>query len=518
MKAARLMIQGTGSSVGKSLITAALCRIFARRGISVAPFKPQNMSLNSFITAEGHEISRAQAVQAEAAGIEPSALMNPVLLKPSGERVSQVIVNGEVRAVMSAEEYYAFRGALKDEVRAAFNALAARHDLVLIEGAGSPAEINLAENDIANMGAADLCDAPVILAGDIERGGVFAALYGTVKLLDIPRQRRVKGFIINKFRGDMRILEPGLRQLAYLLARPVFGVLPYRRMHIDEEDSLSERPNGGFAGEAKAGKAAPELDVAIIRLPRLSGFTDFAVFEAMPEIFPDIAPRHVDDPRLLGAPDLIILPGTRNTLEDLAFLRESGLADALLARRAEGAAIIGIGGGFQMLGKRVRGPEGGKSAKGELPGLGLLDMDTLCTEKKRTVRMRGRIGAAAAATPLLRGAAGMEVAGHEVHMGESQSLACPPLGLDAPGGAFGALSGDGLVFGSYVHGFFDNTALSRLLLNNLRQRKGLDPLNPPAAADENFRQAEYGRLADMVEANLDMPALEAVIWEGEGGR
>ena len=497
------MIQGTGSSVGKSLLTAALCRLFRRRGLSVAPFKSQNMSLNSFITREGHEIGRAQAVQAEAAGIEPSSLMNPVLLKPSADHTSQVIVNGRVRAVMSAREYYAFRHTLRAEVMRAFEELAARHDLVIMEGAGSPAEINLRENDLANMGMAGMADAPVILVGDIDRGGVFASLYGTVALLEEGERRRIRGLIVNKFRGDVSILEPGLRRLEELLDRPVLGVLPYRRFLIDEEDSLTERirPQSGPSPSVPG-----RLDIAVIRLPRLSNFTDFAVFDSLP----DVRLRYADSPADLGGPDLLIIPGTKNTLDDMRFLEQSGLAAAILSLHSRGTPLVGVCGGFQMLGKLIRDPLGVESGHGEIQGLGLLDMETLFGPWKETTRTRLAVSADHG---ILQGTRGMVLSGYEIHQGQSQEAARSPLGHTDQGKPEGAVNASGNVVGTYLHGIFDNHEFTRTVLNNIRQSRGLPS---PADAGPDYatlRQAEYDRLADMVERHLDMPALTRIIEE-----
>lgn len=511
MRAKRLMIQGTGSSVGKSLLVAALCRIFARKGLRVAPFKAQNMSLNSCITEEGHEMGRAQAVQAEAAGIAPSSLMNPVLLKPCGDRTSQVIVNGVARTTLGAREYYAFRPTLREEVMRSFSLLAQRHDLILIEGAGSPAEINLRENDIANMGMAEMADAPVLLVGDIDRGGVFASLFGTVKLLEPAEQDRIRGFIINKFRGDRDILEPGLRDLEQLLARPVLGVLPWLDVCIDEEDSLTERLGRGNV------RARADLDIVVLRLPRLSNFTDFAVFDIMP----DVRLRYADTAGAIGNPDLVILPGTKNTLRDMRHVRESGLERRILALHRSGTPILGVCGGFQMLGRAIRDPQGLEGEAGWMPGLGLLDVETVFAPHKKTTRTRAALAPQACASGLLRGMAGLSLSGYEIHMGRSEIL--PGTGhvsllRGEDGSGEGLADIRGAVFGVYMHGLFDNMAFTRGLLDNLRENKGLPPLSPaesgsPAAYAE-FRQSQYDLLADRVEACLDMHALEAIIAGG----
>ena len=531
-----LMVQGTASSAGKSMLVTALCRIFRRKGLSVAPFKAQNMSLNSFITADGLEMGRAQVAQAEAAGIEPSALMNPILLKPGSDHCSQVIVNGVVHATMDAREYYRTRHTLRPAVLEAFTRLAAEHDLIIIEGAGSPAEINLRENDLANMGVAELADAPVILVGDIDRGGVFASLYGTVALLEPEEQRRIQGVVINKFRGELAILEPGLRQLEELLDRPVLGVLPYMDIVLDEEDSLAERlEKKQQRVRPSLHTAAPDmptddtLDIAVLRLPRLSNFTDFAAFDTLP----DVNLRYVADTVSLGHPDLLIIPGSKSTIADMHFLWDSGLAEAVRALHATGTPVVGICGGYQMLGKSIRDPEGTESSLTHAPGLGLLDVETDFAPAKRTTRTRLTI---LADTGLLSGTGGMQLEGYEIHMGismvrkESQRLAvygsadsadeqvASPTtireGAMKPDTVYeGATSPDGMVVGSYLHGFFDNLAFTRTLVNTLRRKKGLAPLPMLSGTYTAFKEAAYDRLADEVEAHLDMPALERIIWD-----
>ena len=436
--------------------------------------------------------------------------MNPVLLKPSADHVSQVIVNGRVRAVMSAREYYAFRHSLRDEILQSFTTLAARHDLIIIEGAGSPAEINLRENDLANMGMAAMADAPVLLTGDIDRGGVFASLYGTVKLLEPHEQRRVRGLIVNKFRGDVGILEPGLRQLENLLGLPVLGVLPYRRFLIDEEDSLTDRL-GACPDSAPAGDSG-RLDIVVVRLPRLSNFTDFAVFDSLP----DVRLRYVDHPASLRRPDLLIIPGSKNTLDDMRFLDQSGLSRAILDLHAGGTPIIGICGGFQMLGRTIRDPLGVESAQDSIHGLGLLPLDTLFSPEKHTAQTSLAVSADKG---LLRGTRGMVLSGYEIHMGHSAPApdfhagGASALGLSPERPPQGAVNANGSVMGAYLHGLFDNLAFTRALLDNLRPA-GKHPAPdapPPDYAD--LRHREYDRLADMIESHLDIPRLRRIIEE-----
>ena len=325
-----IMVQGTMSGAGKSLLCAALCRVFAQDGYRVAPFKSQNMALNSFVTRDGLEMGRAQVVQAQAAGIEPDVRMNPILLKPSSDVGSQVIVNGEVRGQMKAADYFRHKKQLIPDILAAYNSLAEEVDIIVIEGAGSPAEINLKADDIVNMGLAKLVDAPVLLAGDIDRGGVFAQLYGTVELLEPEERARIQGLIINKFRGDVEILRPGLTMLEEKTRLPVLGVVPYLNVDIEDEDSLSQRLD--------VKNVVKPLDVAIIRLPRLSNFTDFISLEQHPLL----GVRYVESTRSLGAPDCIILPGTKNTVDDLLWLRQSGLEAAILKLAERGTPILGV--------------------------------------------------------------------------------------------------------------------------------------------------------------------------------
>lgn len=373
-----IMVQGTMSGAGKSLLCAALCRIFAQDGYRAAPFKSQNMALNSHVTRDGLEMGRAQAVQAQAAGAEPDVRMNPVLLKPSSDTGSQVIVLGEVRGHMSAAEYFRYKRQLFPEVLAAYDSLAAEHDVIVIEGAGSPAEINLRADDIVNMGLALRVGAPVLLAGDIDRGGVFAQLYGTVALLQPEERERIAGLVINKFRGDLEILRPGLSLLEEKTGKRVLGVVPYLKVDVDDEDSLAP-----CLGREDVHKP---LDAAVIRLPRISNFTDFAPLEEHPQI----GVRYVDDPRKLGSPDLVVLPGTKSTGGDLLWLRQNGLEAAILKLAAAGTPVLGVCGGYQMLGEAVHDRSGVEhGAGGSIRGMGLLPVETTFLPEKARARVRG---------------------------------------------------------------------------------------------------------------------------------
>ena len=506
MPALTLMVVGTASSAGKSLLVTALCRIFRRRGWSVAPFKSQNMSLNSFVTPEGGEIGRAQAAQAEAAGLPPSVLMNPILLKPTTNRKSQVIIRGQVEADLAAPDYYAVKDRWRPVVLESFQALAGRHQAIIIEGAGSPAEINLLEGDFVNLGLAAEVGAPALLVGDIDRGGVFAALYGTVRLMPPREQSMIKALVINKFRGDLAILEPGLRRLEELLGLPVLGVIPYEKFALDEEDSLTDRlERPGVEAEVK---------LAVIRLPRLSNFTDFAVFD----VLPGVNLSYVDDPAALAGVDLIILPGSKNTLEDMVFLEKSGLAEAVRQAASSGRAVAGLCAGFQMLGRMIHDPYGVESGLGSVPGLGLLEVETTFAREKRTVQATHRLRTAAG--PLAE-TGGLTLAGYEIHMGEtSLSPGQAPLADDlADGRPTGAVRADGRVFGSYLHGFFDNLDFTRRFLAGLRLlRRGGEFGGGPAATGlatyQEIKEREYERLADFVEASLPFEKILALMKAG----
>ena len=492
-----LMIQGTASSAGKSLTVAGLCRLFRRAGFSVAPFKSQNMALNSFITREGLEMGRAQVVQAEAAGVEPSVLMNPILLKPTGDATSQVIVDGEVVASMAAADYYRRKTEFIPAVRRAYGALAARHDIVVIEGAGSPAEINLRDNDIVNMGMAAIADAPVLLVGDIDRGGVFASLYGTMALLEPDERARIKGTVINKFRGDVDILRPGLKQLEDLTGVPVVGVVPYMRVDIDDEDSVSSRFDGGDGDKP--------LDAAVIRLPRIANFTDFSPLERHPAF----NLRYVGSVRELGHPDLLIVPGTKNTMADLSWMRQNGLEAAVKKLARAGVPVIGICGGYQMLGTALHDPANVESG-GSMRGMELLPVETVFAENKTRTRVEGKADAHAGFFSCLDGAA---FDGYEIHMGVSTPADDIPAFAAIHGG--NAASSDGAVagsvLGSYVHGLFDSGAIPDRLAERLLADKGLTMPAGVSVDRHAFKERQYDLLADTLRDALDMNAICAIV-------
>ena len=482
--AKNIMIQGTMSNAGKSLLAAGLCRIFKQDGYRVAPFKSQNMALNSFITKNGAEMGRAQVVQAEAAGIEPDVRMNPILLKPTTDVGSQVIVNGQVQGNMRAMEYYRRKREFIPAVMEAYNSLAQEYDIIVIEGAGSPAEINLKATDIVNMGLAELVDAPVLLVGDIDRGGVFAQLYGTIALLEPQEQRRIKGTIVNKFRGDRAILQPGIDILEKICGVPVAGVIPYTHVDIDDEDSLSTRFH--------TGDGRKDIDIAVVKLPRISNFTDVSPLER----FESVSVRYIERPDQLHQPDMILLPGTKSTIADLLWLRQSGLEAAICQQAARGCIVFGICGGYQMLGASVRDPLGVEAAGvTEIKGMGLLPMDTVFQGEKVQQQTSGAFGEIPGA---LHSLSGMNYTGYEIHMGRSQQQLAP-------------LVNQGNVYGSYIHGIFDGAGIAQAIIGDLAARKGIDPGTLTVFDPERYKQEQYDKLADAVRGGLDMDFVYKVL-------
>ena len=483
-----IMVQGTMSGAGKSLLCAALCRIFAQDGYKTAPFKSQNMALNSFVTRDGLEMGRAQVVQAQAAGIEPDVRMNPILLKPSSDVGSQIIVNGEVRGDMPAKEYFRHKRQLIPDILRAYDSLADEFDIIVIEGAGSPAEINLKADDIVNMGLAKLVDAPVLLAGDIDRGGVFAQLYGTVELLEPDERARICGLIINKFRGDVEILRPGLAMLEEKTRLPVVGVVPYLKVDIEDEDSLSDRLN-------EKNNVKP-LDIAILRLPHISNFTDFMPVEQHPLL----GVRYVQSTRTLGTPDFIILPGTKNTVDDLLWLRQCGLEAAVLKLAQRGTPILGVCGGYQMLGTVLDDAQGTESGRPQtLRGLGLLPTQTVFTAEKRRTQVT-----ATAASPF----AGAALTGYEIHTGRTTGQGEPFCKL-SDGTPEGCVQGQ--VFGTYLHGLFDSGELTERLAAYLCRSKGITPDSAAPIPMAAYREQQLDLLADGVRHALDMDAVYAAM-------
>ena len=479
-----IMVQGTMSNAGKSILCAGLCRIFHQDGYRVAPFKSQNMALNSFITKDGGEMGRAQVVQAEAAGKEPDVRMNPILLKPTTDVGSQVIVGGVVQGNMRAMEYYRRKREYVPAILEAYNSLAAENDIIVIEGAGSPAEINLKQEDIVNMGMAKMVDAPVLLVGDIDRGGVFAQLYGTVALLEEDEKARIKGTIVNKFRGDKAILEPGLKTLEELCGVPVVGVIPYVHVDIDDEDSLSERFN------REEGQKL--LDVAVIRLPRISNFTDFSPFER----YENVSLRYVDRVSELHNPDLILLPGTKSTIADLQWLRQCGLEAALLKAASAGTPVFGICGGYQMLGDSVKDTDQVEAAGvTEISGLHLLPMETVFEGEKVQTQVTGVFENIPG---LFAGLNGLSYEGYEIHMGRSEEKLPPVVNA-------------GNVYGSYVHGIFDAPGITDAILKAVCEKKGIDFGALGTFDMKEYKEIQYNKLADAVRSGLDMDYIYKIL-------
>ena len=498
MRAKSIMVVGTMSSAGKSVVTAGLCRMFHQDGYRVAPFKSQNMALNSYITKDGLEMGRAQVMQAEAAGIAADIGMNPILLKPTSEAGSQVIVNGKVYDNLRAKEYYQRKQELIPEIRTAYESLAEEYDIVVLEGAGSPAEINLRDVDIVNMGMAAISDSPVIVVGDIDRGGVFASLYGTIALLRPEERRRIQGIIINKFRGDVKILEPGLRMIEERTGIPMVGVVPMEHLDIDDEDSLSDRLNQTQKGAG--------IDVAVIHLPHISNFTDFSAFERMD----GVSLRYVSQPGMLGDPDLILLPGTKNTMDDCQWLRESGM-EALILRQAEKKTpIIGICGGFQLLGEQMEDPHNVEHG-GTMRGMGLLNTRTVFSEAKTRTQIRGVMEKGVG---LWSNWQGKEVTGYEIHMGVTENLGgCQELVRLEDGRVDALANEDGSVMGSYLHGIFDTDGFAEEMIRRLMKEKGMEFENWHFDL-EAHKEQEYDKLADLVRSSFDMKKIYEILEEG----
>ena len=491
-RAAALMFQGTSSNAGKSVLTAALCRILRQDGYRVAPFKAQNMSLNSFVTRDGREMGRAQVVQAQACGLEPEARMNPILLKPNSDTGSQVIVLGKPVGNMTVTEYIRFKPEAFRTVTQAYDELAAAHDIIVLEGAGSPAEVNLKQHDIVNMRMAHHAQAPVLLVGDIDRGGVFASFVGTLEVLAEWERTLVAGFVVNRFRGQASLLDDAVAYTERHTGRPVLGVVPYLpRLGLPEEDSVTFK-----AARAETDSGGAEVEIAVVDLPHISNFTDFDALR----LEPDVRLRIVRTAAELTRPDGVMLPGSKNVIGDLAHLRESGLAAALLGLAREGRTeIVGLCGGYQMLGERIDDPHGVESSTRTVPGLGLLPLSTVMAPEKTLERVSGRHTAAALA-----------VQGYEIHHG--RTLAAEELEaavVRADGEVIGVGRPDGLVWGSYLHGLFDADAFRRWFVDRLRQRKGLTPVGRVVAVYD--LQAAFDRLADAVRRSLRMEQIYRLV-------
>lgn len=483
-----IMIQGTMSNAGKSFFAAALCRIFRQDGYSCAPFKSQNMALNSYITTDGCEIGRAQAMQAEAAGISPVSDMNPILLKPTTDVGSQVILNGKAIGNMTAADYFRKKKSLIPYISDAYNRLSANHDIIVIEGAGSPVELNLKSDDIANMGMAKIAKSPVLLVGDIDRGGIFPQLLGMLSLLENDEIDMVKGLVVNKFRGDISLFQEGKEILENRGGKPVLGVVPYIRCDIEDEDSLSDKLNSKQIGL---------IDIAVIRLPRISNFTDFDVFSQ----YKDVSVRYVNKYNEVGSPDLILIPGTKSSIADMKWLRESGMEIAVKRAVNSGIPIFGICGGYQILGNKIYdkyNSEGG----GEIDGLGLLPCVTEFSRDKTTTRIVGKFGKVEGFFSCLSGI-GFE--GYEIHMGQTSTSGAELTDIG------GCQSGN--VYGSYVHGIFDNSEVSRRIVGRLFQEKGLT-MSECEVDRRTYKERQFDILADEVRKSLNMELLYKIIEEG----
>ena len=481
-----IMIQGTMSNAGKSLLAAGLCRIFRQDGYRVAPFKSQNMALNSYITEDGLEMGRAQVMQAEAAGIKPMVCMNPILLKPTNHTGSQVIVNGEVLGNMPAREYFAYKKQLIPEIKKAFRELENYADIIVIEGAGSPAEINLKQNDIVNMGLAKMVDAPVLLVGDIDRGGVFAQLLGTLMLLEEDEKARVKGLIINKFRGDKSILDPGIEMLEEKGNVKVAGVVPYMNLALEDEDSLTERFDKKEEGL---------IDIAVIRYPRISNFTDFNIFEQMP----GVTVRYVTSISELHHPDIIFLPGSKNTMGDLKWMRQNGL-EAAVKKFAVDIPVFGICGGYQMLGDEISDPDEVEEGR-SMRGMELLPVVTVLQKQKQRGQTEGKI---AQVSGILKGISGCGFDGYEIHMGKtgwSEKKEKQPENVISAGN----------VYGSYIHGLFDHAETADVILHALAEKKGVSLQGGEMEDYRTFKEKQYDKLADTLRVYLDMEEIYGML-------
>lgn len=502
----KIMLQGTASNVGKSIITTGLCRIFKQDGYNVIPFKSQNMALNSFITKEGLEMGRAQVSQAEACGIDPIADMNPILLKPNGNNKSQVIVRGKVVGDMSSKEYHEYKLQLTEVLGDIFEEFEEKYDVVVMEGAGSCAEINLMERDISNMGMAEIADAPVIIIGDIDRGGVFASLAGTMLLLPDEYKKRVKGVIINKFRGRKELLDSGIKMLEDIIKVPVLGVLPYTDIKIEEEDSVTTR----FKQKVNKGN----IHIEVVRTPHMSNFTDFNIFETQE----DVSLRYVDFGESFGDPDIVIIPGTKSTIDDLMFLRKNGLENQIKELHRRGKLIIGICGGYQMLGKVLKDPYHVENDLEEVEGIGLLDVETTFEMEKTTTQVKAILDENFHG--YLENLSGKEVSGYEIHMGitkrneNSNNFVTVKQKLEQKVNyQVGSVNKECNVFGTYLHGIFDDIDFTRTILNNIRKMKNLEPIESNVKSFKEFKNQQYDKLADYLREHLDMEKIYEIMNE-----
>ena len=473
MKHRNIMVVGTSSGAGKSMIVTGLCRTLTKDGYKVSPFKSQNMALNSFVTKLGLEMGRAQVVQAYACGIEPEAYMNPILLKPTTDRKIQVIVNGKSIGNMSGIEYGKFKTSLKPEIMKSYNYIRENYDVSIIEGAGSPVEINIKGEDIANMKMAEMADAPVILVADIDRGGVFASIYGTIMLMAPEERARVKGVIINKFRGDVNILKPGLKEIEELTGVPVIGVMPYSNIDIEDEDSVTER--------FKKMKNRKGINISVIKL------------------------KHITSADELGDEDIIIIPGTKNTIDDLKEIKDNGIATEIIKASKAGKIIIGICGGFQMMGEKIKDPYGIESEIKEIPGLSLLELETVMEREKNTLQYEGSL---INTSGLLDGLEGEKIKGYEIHQGVTLG---DERKVTADERVVTVVKGEN-IFGTYLHGIFDNEKVTRHILNRVREKKGME-LQAQGISFDKYREQELGKLEKIFRENIEMEKIYKILGE-----
>jgi adenosylcobyric acid synthase len=520
-----LMVQGASSSAGKSLLVTALCHSFSRRGMRVTPFKAQNMSNNAAVCPDGSEIGRAQYVQALAAGVVPGVEINPVLIKPEADARAQVVIMGKPFATLEAGEYFDYKQELWKHITVALDHLRAQYDLVVIEGAGSPAELNLKSGDIVNMAVAGYAKSPVLLVGDIDRGGIFAQLIGTLWLLDAEERALVRGLVVNKFRGDLSLFQDGVRILEEKSSVPVLGVIPYMKdLHLPEEDAVALETQPSTGRSSSIEDRETEVDIAILRLPLISNFDDFDPFGADP----GVRIRYINSPGELGRPDAVIIPGTKSTVADLAWLRERGLDQALIEHVRGGGALVGVCGGYQMLGQVIRDPRRVESQVEITYGLGLLPVETIFLGEKTTTQVRARVRSQhypAAVPHWLEIIQEQEIDGYEIHMGETSSastwLEIVSRNGDPVAVMDGAINPDGRVWGCYLHGVFANQDLRHAWLSSLGWGSGAacfealpsERLSPVVPGSGNSLAQVISRLTDTVEAALDMPRLEEIIWE-----
>jgi adenosylcobyric acid synthase len=504
-KAKNLMILGTGSDVGKSILVAGLCRILRQDGYQVAPFKAQNMALNSFITPEGGEMGRAQVVQAEAAGIEPHIDMNPILLKPTSNVGSQVILQGKVLGNFTAEEYYRKKPDLVAQVMESYGRLENKYEVLIMEGAGSAAEINLKDKDLVNLSMAERVTAPVLLVADIDRGGVFASIVGHMELFTPKERELIKGFIINKFRGDPSLLNSGIEFIEARTERPVLGLVHYfTDIHIPEEDSVAL----DLKMRATKEKSEQQVRIGVIRLPHISNYTDFDSLEQEPSV----NLTYFNAPEQVFEMDLVILPGSKNTLNDLHYLHNQGLAEAITAFYARGGTVVGICGGYQMLGQKVLDPMGVESDLEEVAGLGLLEMETELLGDKVTTQVKGRLLWQELAGP------DPEIRGYEIHMGRSKPLGSTTalLEISERNGRpvrvqDGLVSEDGRVWGTYLHGLFDNDGLRHRLISRFSKSEDLVPTKERLRSFQHWKEEQYNKLASHLRKHLDISRIYKII-------